>query len=98
MNGISKDSGHQQREPRRPFWFWAMTVIGALALMILAPLGGYQLYLFRNSGNLALGSLTPALQTVATYSPTPLTAIVAANARVTSVPLDTQATNTQTAA
>src|SRR4051794_6652722 len=93
MNGISKDSNNPQRESRRSFWFWAMTVVGALVLMILAPLGGYQLYLFRNSGNLALGNLTPAMQTVATYTPTPLPGIAAANAGVTTVPLDTQGTN-----
>jgi soluble lytic murein transglycosylase len=48
-----------------------LTVVGALALMVLALLGGYQLYLFHNDSNLALGDATQIVQGVATYTPTP---------------------------
>ena len=96
-----------QRSRRRPFWFWALATVGALALMVLALLGGYQLYLFRNgdglTGNLALGNpTTPTVQAVATFTPTPLSrasegATQAATLPVaaTAVPVDTVPLNTE---
>ena len=67
-----------------------MALVGVLALMALALLGGYQLWLFRNDesrGNLAISNATPTVQGVATYTPTPVGG--EAQAAGASVPLDT---------
>jgi soluble lytic murein transglycosylase len=71
MNEFSRDLEMGRRGRSRPFWFWVVAALGAVALMALAVFGGYQLHLLENNGRLAFGEKTPAAEGVATYTPTP---------------------------
>jgi soluble lytic murein transglycosylase len=95
-SGINHSATNQRRQGQ-PFWFWALAGIGALGLMVLALLSGYQLYLYRNSGNLALDNPPPTAQAVPTYTATLATAGEAQSVSIAAaespVALDSQATN-----
>jgi soluble lytic murein transglycosylase len=79
MNDSPKNLSTDQRQRARPLWFWPLALLGAVALMSLALLAGYQLYLIQNRGSVAvvdraasnLESTSDAAQGVSTFTPTP---------------------------
>ena len=96
MNEFSKDSSVGQRGRGRPLLFWVLAIPGALVVMALALFGGYQLYLMTNDegGSLAVVDVTPTVQAIETFTPTPGGEAQAASAAVA---LDAQAEGAEVA-
>ena len=83
----------------RSIWFWVMAALGALVVMALAMLAGYQLHIFEQRGSVEVVN-TPQAAAIATYTATPDdgTANADTAGQATAVPLDNQATSAQIAA
>ena len=94
MNESSQDSTPNPPPRGHSLWFWVMAVVGALTVMALAVIAGYQLHIFEQRGSMAVVN-TPPVEAVSTFTPTPITGTAAQS---TTVAPDSQAASTQIAA